>query len=147
MGGFGPTNPSETYFRQGKWMYNGSVWIPVPVLLGYNDRLYDVASDTASGGNDALLSTAVPSGEIWIAEAIAATETGSAPTRIQIGLYTSSSGLIVLKEAQTPVAGVYETVFGPFTLKEGDQARAWFQSTTVDNTLWLRVWGRIIEVD
>jgi len=64
----GVTNPTEEYFKDGGWGWDGTRWRKDNLKWGYNDRWAEDLSGVSGGGGFYLASTAaVPAGQVYVA--------------------------------------------------------------------------------
>ena len=109
-------------------------------LFGYNARYSESGSDlAAAGGNVNKYGTAVPAGEIWVLQAIYATDATTA-IAVQLGV-NSGAGFQILKRQLEAAAA--DDIFwtGELVLSEGDYCRVQFLATVAGDDLYWRFWG------
>ena len=116
----GITNPTEGYFKDGNWGWDGTQWRKGAIPFAYTSQWYEnLGTAAAAGGIYTQNSTAVPAGYIYVIQAMSIeNETGA---RGMARLYVRPSGLYccigyVLTPAQ------YQPTFftGQVVLKAGD---------------------------
>ena len=142
----GITNPTEEYFKDGIWGWDGSQWRKLGLLFGYYDRLAaQVVNTSAAAGTNMLTGTAVSAGEIHVIQAIAAIDYNSTTTRIYV---SATGGVITIPLAdEYSVAAehwVIKTV--NIVLKAGDCLNCIFYGCTAGDDLYLRWWGYKMKV-
>ena len=141
----GITNPTEEYFKDGTWGWDGTQWRKLGLLFGYSDRLADqVVNDNASAGTNTLTGTTVPAGEIHVVQMVAATDYNNDTTRIQI---RANGGTVTMPLADelTVTAGHWVTNTANIVLKAGDYLDCNFYGCTAGDDLYLRWWGYKME--
>lgn len=114
------TDPSEEYFKDGTWGWNGTDWVKLPIVFGYYERWAEDLGETKSGaGAFVSASTAVPAGEVWVLQCLhVRNETGArgAVTMFLMGGVDWSACAYVVAPGQ----GAPVLFQGPVTLREGD---------------------------
>lgn len=87
----GITDPSEEYFKDGLWGWNGSAWRKSGLLFSYTNQLLGESDNAnADAGQNLLYGTTVPAGEIWVVTAMMVVNTISQTSSSNLGLYTGS---------------------------------------------------------
>lgn len=143
----GITDPTEPYFKNGGWGFDGTVWRKNNLLWGYHDRWYeDLGGDRDGDGTYTAHSTAVAAGYVHVVEFVSfrniTGSRGAVQLRAKVGVL-----FWILKYNATPVLNVPDIAYGPFTLKEGDQVTV-RQSACLDNDeLEAVVWGYKMRID
>jgi len=139
MSGIG--DPSQYYFKDGLWTFDGSVWRPQSQLFGVRSGYHEAPEngDAASGTNYVNGST-VPAGEIWVVTAIAAVNFGTAACVIKLHAGPSGSEIQMDQtDYYTPTRAVFRALWLP--LIAGDRARAEFQGCTLHDRVVLELHG------
>ena len=83
----GITNPTEEYFKDGLWGWDGSRWRKAGVPLWYRSSYFEDLGGTATGSSWSNYSSAVPSGYIYVVSAISIRNYSRAPTATEILIY------------------------------------------------------------
>lgn len=96
---------------------------------------------TGSSGNLTVDSTAVAEGQLAEIQACTAWLSAGSATVLQISLKTSGGVFPLLRQA-SPAVDNSQTVYGPFTLKQGDFIRATAVSVGASTTVKLAVVGK-----
>jgi len=87
----GITNPTEEYFKDGLWGWDGTRWRKAGLLFSYTAEILGQAVDTtASTGVNDLLGTAVPAGEVWVITAMEVHNITSGVSAALLGVMRSS---------------------------------------------------------
>jgi len=137
----GITNPTEEYFKDGTWGWDGSQWRKLGILLGYHSALsHDVANSNANAGTNMLATGAVETGYIWVVETIAAMNVNHAPSRIAITAYRSEIDYPVL-DTSSATANIWTVWNGQIVLAVGDTIRTYIFGCTAGDVLYLRALG------
>ena len=137
----GITNPTEEYFKDGTWGWDGTQWRKVGLLFGYYDRLAGkTVKDNATAGTNIIDSATVPAGELWVVQAIAGINLNTAITKIRLVL-TVGSISVGLKDDVPSVANWWVTWTGEVVLKEGDKIQGAFFGCSAGDDLILGWWG------
>jgi len=81
----GITDPSEQYFKDGLWGWDGSQWRKLPLVWGYSEDYSEkvVESDVPAGSVTIDLST-VPAGEVWVIQRFLCTPSQVNITRMRL---------------------------------------------------------------
>jgi len=142
----GITDPTEEYFKDGCWGWDGSQWLKQGILFGYNDVIQFLITDTAGGGeSDKLSSDAVPNGELWVVHNVAAYNLNHAPSRIVI-FHIRGSISCPLLDTTTTGAAIWTIWNGTTVMKVGSYLRAYFFGCTSGDTLKLAILGYKVKV-
>ena len=139
MGGI--TNPTEEYFKDGCWGWDGTRWRKLNLLWGYYDRLVDQQVNlNAAAGVNFLNHPAVPAGEVWVVTGCSAVDVNTA-TRIQLGM-TCGAAAPVVYDYGTPMAGSWvATPAINIVLKAGDLMWTLFVACTLNDDIYSNIWG------
>lgn len=139
MGGI--TNPSEEYFKDGVWGYDGSVWRKLPLVFGYTDNIIVLIADyDADAGQNDLTYGPVPAGEIRILNYVSYRNENTAGQPVTLycvqGIYW-----VVLSLTPIVVAGTWYFWSGSIILKEGDKFVCRFRNCAAHDNIYLDVIG------
>lgn len=127
--------------------YDGSAYHKNPLVWGYTDRWSETISNLNPGaGSITLLSTAVPSGYVYVLEAVAALNNTTNPAVIVISVTDGSTAPELFRSA-LPGIGVPAKFSGRITLKAGDQVRCVFAGTLAGDDLFAYVWGHKFKIN
>ena len=142
----GITNPTEEYFKDGTWGWDGTQWRKLGILFGYYDRLVgQVVNDNASPGDNTLTSDNVPDGELWVVQICCASDINSNVTRIYIQANSPTIPCIIAEEYS--VAAAHWVISSrEIVLKPGDCLSCKFFGCTAGDDLYLRYWGYKVRV-
>ena len=85
----GITDPTEEFFKDGCWGWDGSQWRKVGIPLWYNAPVGEYPSNLdAQSGVNSLTGSTVPAGELWIIESASAIDNTSALDYVAIRVNT-----------------------------------------------------------
>lgn len=131
----GITNPSEKYFKDGLWTFDGSVWRPQNQLLAYRDVIGEVFTDTtADAGLNTVNFTQVPAGEVHVVDSIYAENSVTAACYILAYITRSAVAYWITRTLFYPVTQ-YIALQGPFVLKASDCLSIAFYNCVLNDTL------------
>ena len=137
----GITDPTEEYFKDGTWGWDGTQWRKIGLLFGYYDRLAGkTVNDNATAGTNIVDSATVPAGELWVVQLIAGLNLNTAVTSIRLILVAGSISCGLLDEVPA-AANRWVTWTGEIVLKEGDKIQAAFLGCTAGDDIILIWWG------
>ena len=142
----GITDPTEEYFKDGLWGWDGTQWRKLGLLFGYYDRLAGQVSTTdAAAGANTLTGDTVPAGEIYVVQMVAAIDSNSDTTRVYIRVY---GGVVMmpLADEYSVTAGHWVTSTTNMVMKSGDYLDCIFYGCTAGDDLYLRWWGYKMKV-
>ena len=136
----GITNPTEEYFKDGLWGWDGTQWRKLGIIFGYNSTVEGVTTAVSGGsGGDVLESSTVPSGELWILNNVGVIDQNHVPTRITIYLVRSGEVYPLVSTASIS-ANIWTVWHGKIVMKSGDKVTVYFGGATLDDALkitWL----------
>lgn len=79
------TQPTEEYFKDGGWGWDGTRWRKNNLLFGYVAAIgQDLVNADLDAGTNTLSGTAVPAGEVWVVTLVALRYDGTAPSLMWI---------------------------------------------------------------
>lgn len=133
----GITNPSEKYFKDGQWTFDGTVWRPQNQLLSYRDTVnISVTIADATAGTNTLLSTAVPAGEVHVITAVIAWNDTSASTLARLKKDVAGGNYWI--DVVIAPARYYPLKFqGTLVMKEADKLGATIYGCTLHDVLYM----------
>ena len=141
------TSPTEKYFKDGGWGYDGSQWRALAMLWGYSDRYAEKEeSEDASAGANYLVFSTVPSGEVWVVTNIATRDRDNAPSEVGLQLYDGTDAFVLASEP-SPVANTWHAWSINVVLKAGDKIRAYYFGVTLDDHIEAQVVGYKMTID
>jgi hypothetical protein len=135
------TDPTEAYFKNGLWGWDLTQWRKLPLIFGYTDRYAENLGGTKSGAGIYTGSmTAVPAGNIIVANYLMARNTITAPTFITLHAYDGTNYYLFTRTA-TPGAANPVQWDGSFVLKEGDYLEVRVHGCLDADVIEAVVWG------
>ena len=143
----GITDPTEEYFKDGTWGWDGSRWRKLGLLLGYNDVISGSVDVTAQqDGINSVSSSSVQDGELWVLNNIAGTNANRAIPRIIICAEVCDV-LCVLLDTSTTSDGVWAVWNGTTVLKASNRIMVYFYGCTAGDTLRIRWLGYKVKLE
>lgn len=142
----GITDPTEAYFKDGQWGWDGTRWRKLPMVWGYSDRYFEDLGGTKSGdGTYSSYGTPVPEGEVWVVQGLYISNESGARGYASLFLYVGASGYFLYNN-QTPARYEHMRWDGALVLKAGDKARIFQLSCLDGDTINGGVWGYKMKV-
>ena len=142
----GITNPSEEYFKDGSWGFDGSVWRKLPLIFGYTDNfvLNQYVAAAAAGTYTKVWGT-VPAGEIWIVNSLLGINYSSVCSNIRF--YVIQGGVTAyFMWISAPTANVAVVWNGSIVLKAGDTLNTQLSTCILNDVLNMSAIGYIMAV-
>ena len=137
----GITDPTEEYFKDGLWGWDGTQWRKAGLPLWYGGRvIQQVATNNATAGINSLEGSTVPAGEIWVIQVANAIDINSTLNRILIYCLADGIALMLASEYSVP-ANHWVIVYPQIVIVPGDHLVAFFDSCTAGDDLYLRYAG------
>lgn len=137
----GITDPSEEYFKDGVWGWNGSAWRKLPQLWGYSDIYHEIVlKENADAGQNYLKSTAVPTGEVRVISSISTRDRDHAPGNTMIQLVYDTTILLLAQNVALEASVLLEWK-GQLIVAEGDAIQVYMASCTALDNLYLYITG------
>ena len=90
----GITNPTEEYFKDGLWGWDGTQWRKAGLPLWYREPYQESLGGTASGTVYSKYSTPVPDGYVYVITNISIRNTTRAPGRTEIIVYDATHQIL-----------------------------------------------------
>ncbi len=110
-------------------------WQKQPIITGYSDmQVEKVEVASAPSGTNLLNSTTVPAGEIWKVETVSIRDINSAPSRVDLLLYSPSGSSVIISDL-SPGANVWILWQGNMTMMEGEYLQAQMFGITATDLL------------
>ena len=137
----GITNPTEEYFKDGTWGWDGTRWRKANIFLNYYDRYADYISDVdVTAGNHDENMTAVPAGYVYVVLAVSAYCSTATPTLILLKVMMGAIDISI--KLGSPVVEWVPVIFtGQLVLKAGDYICGRFLGCGLHDDLYLRACG------
>jgi len=131
----GITDPTEAFFKDGLWGWDGSQWRRAAMLFGYTDQVLSKAVITGAGaGSHTIDGAAVASGEIWIITAMEAHDAVSAVPSIFLGANAGGVSYWIAAAGATG-AGIGFSWSGTMVLEAGQKPRCVITGVTAGDSL------------
>ena len=129
------TDPSEQYFKDGTWGWDGTRWRKLPLTWGYTDvYIENVRTNDAVAGLNDLDGSLVPAGEVWVVTNVVLFNTDSATTIIDMQVWLSPDAVLV-RRVRDAIANYSAEWAGQVYLKAGYRMRAEFSGCTLNDNL------------
>lgn len=131
----GVLSPSDYYFKDGLWTYDGSVWRPQNQLLAYRDTLRLVYSNNdAAAGAVTYDFTAVPAGEVHVITTAYLYDATTATVGCEFDVVSSGTAYPITTTYYDTVKQTLHYV-GSLVIKAGENLRAGFYSCVLHDVL------------
>ena len=86
----GITNPTEEYFKDGLWGWDGTQWRKAGIPFWYRASYFENIGGTATSTEWSKYSTAVPTGYVYVVSAVSLRNETRAPGRAEFFLYNDA---------------------------------------------------------
>jgi len=127
--------------------YDGAAWRKLQQLWGYTDRWnQEVSNLSAAAGSNTLTCTAVAAGYVHVLQGVTVVDLNSATTQAQIRLPMGSQNLYLLSNAGG-AAGTRQSWQGQLTMKQGDTVQGILGGCTLNDDIYLAVWGYKMKIN
>ena len=137
----GITNPTEEYFKDGTWGWDGTQWRKAGLPLWYRGQVAEQVTNTnAAAGANTLTGSTVPADEVWIIQITEAIDLNTTLAELEIRWNASGVWLTLASEVSV-TANHWVIVFSQITLAPGNYLAAYFNSCTAGDDLYLRYAG------
>jgi len=142
----GITNPTEEYFKDGTWGWDGTQWRKAGLLWGYSDRYVERAkNESAAAGNNNLEGSTVPAGEVWVVQGVAVVNINTA-TQCNVFLMVGGEGYTLTEQVTLTPFIWYRFAINPVIMKGGDCLRAFFINCQAGDALYMDINGYKMKV-
>lgn len=137
----GITNPSERYFKDGLWTFDGSVWRPQNQLLAYRDVVRaQYYNPSASAGANVNNFAAIATGYVHVIEVMAGVNFSTAAGTVRWEIVSGGVAyLIGLSDYKTPTREL--SYIGSFVLNSGENIRVTFNLCVLADVLYAAIAG------
>jgi len=142
----GITQPTEEYFKDGTWGWDGTRWRKLPLVFGYSDRYVEWPYNTSlPAGVSNVSASHVPAGEVWRVEGLSVMVGSATCVEFRVNMDAGGVGL-TLASQMAPVSG--QRYFFPLrvVLKAGDYMYVRFYGMTLNDDAWWSIWGYKMEI-
>lgn len=137
----GITDPTEAYFKDGQWGWDGTQWRKLGLLWGFSEHYFENLGGTKDGdGTYETSSTAIPADYIYVVQCVLICNENAARGMARIALRPANEFHAIAYKL-TPAR--YEpTVWeGAIALHEGDQVSVQQLSCINGDVLRASIWG------
>jgi len=137
----GITNPTEGYFKDGNWGWDGTQWRKGAIPFAYTSQWYEnLGTAAAAGGTYSKNSAVVPAGYIYVLQALSIeNDTGG---RGMARVFARPSGLYTCLGYTLAPAQFQPTYFsGQVVLKAGDTVLVIQLATVAGDVIYASVIG------
>lgn len=141
------TNPAEPLFVSGSWGWDGSTWRKLALLFGYSEQLFLAHSETLDTAGDKIyLFDAVPAGELWIVQHVAAAASTNTTYGITFSVAYSSAVYHFYSSTYTN-AGLQVSCHYDVVLPPGAQLRVAWYSAAAGDTVYAYALGYKMKIE
>jgi len=142
----GITNPTEEYFKDGTWGWDGTQWRKLGLLWGYSDRYVERAgNESAAAGYNVLASSTVPAGEVWVVQGVVVKNVNTA-TQCNAFLVASDTGYALTERVTLTPDTWYCFAINPAIMKAGDYLTTAFFNCQAGDGLYMDINGYKMKV-
>jgi len=142
----GITNPTEEYFKDGLWGWDGTQWRKLGLALWYYEPYSEDLSGTATGSSYVARSTTVPTGFVYIVNAASVGNFTRAAEYAEIRLYTDTDAMIYLVQVISPALYQPAIFTGNLVLSPGWTIYLRVDGCAVDDTILAGVAGYKVKI-
>ena len=137
----GITDPTEEYFKDGLWGWDGTQWRKAGLPLWYGGQIVQqIVNINAAAGYAELAGNTVPAGEIWVIQVAGAVDINSALSRVLI--YCLADEIpVTLAEEYSVSANHWVIVYPQIVIAPGDHLVALFYGCTAGDDIYFRYAG------
>jgi len=137
----GITDPTEEYFKDGLWGWDGTQWRKAGLPLWYRGQVTEQEVNTnAAAGANTLTGSTVPADEVWIIQIIEAIDLNTTLAELEIRWNAGGVWLTLASETSV-VANHWIIIFPQIILAPGNYLTAYFNGCTAGDDLYLRYAG------
>jgi len=137
----GITNPTEEYFKDGLWGWDGTQWRKQGLLFGYRSPLsQSISFNVTVAGTNSMSSDTVEENYCWIVQLVNVIDAATIPTRVTIKVIRSGNEYIIV-DYQPAGSGLWWSTTLELLLVAGDRIDAVFFGCNVGDTLYLKILG------
>ena len=141
----GITDPTEEYFKDGLWGWDGSRWRKLNLLFGYNRPYNDLKGnpDVPAGASD-LAGSTVPEDEVWVVCGMAMYVVSASCSLVRFGFWNGNTR-VFCKEVQAPASERIYDFQGTLILAAGYYILIRMYNMTAGDDAILYGWGYKME--
>lgn len=141
MPGQGPTDPAEVHFDKGLWGFDATVWRKLALLWGYTAIWDENLGGVATGAAYSLGTSAIPSTEVRVLQAMSIRNTSGASTNLTVYIARASGSYVVLAYVAAAATNVPLLVTGTFVLRTGDIVSGYLDGLQVNDVIQIGIVG------
>ena len=142
----GITDPTEEYFKDGLWGWDGTQWRKLSLLFGYSGPYSENPSNlNLPAGTSNLAGSTVPAGEVWVVQGMLAAVISSTCTELMLGFWNGVA-IIFCKQVLPPVSGHFYDYQGTLILAAGYYPLIRVYGMTAGDVAYLYAWGYKMKV-
>ena len=142
----GITDPTEEYFKDGCWGWDGTQWRKLSLLFGYSGPYSEVSSNTnLPAGISYVTGSTVPVGEVWVVYGMLGSVVSTTCTELRFGFWNGSD-VIICKQTRTPTSGQFYDFQGTLILAAGFYSLLQLYGVTEGDDAYLYAWGYKMKV-
>ena len=142
----GITNPTEEYFKDGLWGWDGTQWRKLGLALWYYEPYSQDLSCTASSSTPGVWSSAVPNGYIYIVNAASIKNATRAVDRAEIRVYSDTNVNTYLNCLLSPAQHQPAIFTGQLVLSPGWKIFMTMIGCSVDDVIQAGVAGYKVKI-
>ena len=142
----GITNPTEEYFKDGTWGWDGTQWRKLSLLFGYSEAYSEISYNTnLPAGISYVAGSTVPAGEVWVVYGLLGSVVSTTCTELRFGFWNKSDP-IICKQVRTPTSGQFYDFQGTLILAAGFYSLLQLHGVTEGDDAYLYAWGYKMKV-
>jgi len=129
------TDPSQEYFKDGTWGWNGSAWVKLGIVWNYAGTYREtVSAGNATAGTNYLNGAVVPAGEVWVVQHVQAVDVTSGIASIEARL-VNGGYLSSLLADYSPVADHFSVASGGWLMAAGEKLQFRYAGCVLNDNL------------
>ncbi len=144
MGGI--VNPSERYFKDGLWTFDGTVWRPQSQLISYRSVIHEAYNlTTAAAGTNSYSFTAVPAGKVAVISSVYAANFVTAASYLAAYINSGVTSYI-LEFTQYAAVTRFLNSKGQFILAAGELIKVYWFACVLNDTIGAAINGHLFDI-
>jgi len=137
----GITNPTEEYFKDGLWGFDGTRWQKLPMVWGFSASYAEEKKNVnMPAGNSNVIGSVVPAGEVWRITGASVMFVSASCTKVKL-VYNATPAEVIVQNVIGMVSGLCYPVDVDITAVEGEYVFARFHGMTLADDAFLHLWG------
>jgi len=137
----GITNPTEEYFKDGLWGWDGTRWRKLALLWGYSAAYYERLTQAEATAETMMDGSTVPAGEVWVVTSVVAWDNDNIITDITGFTYGDAVWIALGQKQSFTAAQEYWEWRGSIVVPAGGHIRVRFRGCTVGDDLFVDICG------